>query len=235
MKNSIKVGCSSFNNRFWKGVFYPEDLPTKEWFSFYCQHFNTYEFNGSFYKFPTARVLENWFNKTPDQFLFSIKVHKEITHIKRLVECETLIADFYQIASSALKHKLGPILFQFPPSFKYSEENLERLVQSLDLNFKNVVEFRHESWWNQKVWDVFKSKNIIFCSVNYPNLPETIFDEGSFIYVRLHGKLKLFYSNYADEELIEIKNKIGKKEAFVYFNNTASTAGIVNALTFKNL
>ena len=88
MKNEIQIGCSSFNNRFWKGIFYPENLPTSKWFDFYCQHFTTYEFNGSFYRFPTVKVFENWYNKAPENFTFSVKAHKEITHIKKFINCE---------------------------------------------------------------------------------------------------------------------------------------------------
>ena len=235
MKNQINIGCSSYYNRLWKGIFYPEDLPSKEWFTFYCEHFNTYEFNGSFYKFPTIRIFENWYKKTPDKFLIAVKAPKEITHVRKFVDCENLLTNFYKVAETGLKDKLGAVLFQFPPSFKFSTENLQLIVKTLNLSFINVVEFRHESWWNLEVWDAFSSNNITFCSVSYPNLPEMISVNGPLIYMRLHGKPKLFYSSYTAEELRAIKFKIAKNEAFVYFNNTASAAGIINAVDFKAL
>ena len=235
MKKEIHIGCSSYNNRFWKGIFYPEDLPTKNWFNFYCRHFNTYEMNGTFYKFPTIRIMENWYKKAPDNFLFSVKAPKELTHIKKLVDCKELITEFYNVCDDGLEEKLGCVLFQFPPSFDYTEERLQTIIKVLDKSFKNVVEFRHKSWWNQEVWNAFQQYNITFCSVSYPGLPEDILTEFPLTYVRFHGNKKLFYSSYSSEELENIKKKIEDKPGFVYFNNTASEAGILNALEFKNM
>jgi uncharacterized protein YecE (DUF72 family) len=235
MKNQISIGCSSYNNRFWKGIFYPENLPSKSWFDFYCQHFNTYEFNGSFYKFPTVRIFENWYNKTPEHFIFSVKAPKEITHLKKFTDCEELLSKFYKVCEEGLKDKLGCILFQFPPSYPFTSERLLQIVENLDLRFKNVIEFRHESWWNDEVWDTFLKYKITFCSVSYPKLPQTIFTNFPLVYIRLHGIQKLFYSSYSSDELIRIKNEILSKSSFIYFNNTASESGIVNALEMKDL
>lgn len=235
MKDEVLIGCSSFNNRYWKGIFYPENIPTSKWFEYYCEHFDTYEFNGSFYKFPTEKIFINWYKKAPENFLFSVKAPKEITHIKKFKDCKNLIEDFYHICKNGLKDKLGCILFQFPSGYDYSKERLNEIVINLDPEFRNVIEFRHESWWNDEVWEVFLENNITFCSVSYPNLPETIFTEFPLIYIRFHGNLKLFYSGYTTAELNQVKNKLENKNAFVYFNNTASTEGILNAVEFKKI
>lgn len=233
MKDEVLIGCSSFNNRFWKGVFYPENLPVSKWFEYYCEHFDTYEFNGSFYKFPTIKIFENWYKKAPDKFIFSVKAPKEITHIKKFENCKNLIEDFYTVSRNGLKEKLGCILFQFPPGYHYSTERLNNIIANLDPEFKNVIEFRHESWWNDDVRELFFENNITFCSVSYPNLPQTVFTEFPLIYIRFHGNRKLFYSGYSAVELHQVKNKLKDKNAFVYFNNTASAEGILNALEFK--
>jgi len=233
MKKEVLAGCSSFNNRFWKGIFYPENMPASKWFGYYCQHFDTYEFNGSFYKFPTVKIFENWYKKVPEHFIFSVKAPKEITHIKKFTDCEELISDFYTVCDTGLKDKLGCILFQFPPSYSFSEEKLQNIINNLNPKFKNVIEFRHESWWIDKVWDLFMENNITFCSVSHPQLPETIFYKSPLIYIRLHGTPKMFYSGYSPEQLNDIKNKTKGKNAFVYFNNTAGEEGILNALEFK--
>jgi uncharacterized protein YecE (DUF72 family) len=235
MKNQILIGCSSYNNRLWKGIFYPDSLSGKDMFPFYYQYFNTYEFNGSFYRFPTVRVFENWYNKTPENFIFSVKAPKEITHINKFIDCEKQLSDFYKVCNLGLKEKLGCVLFQFPPSYIFTSERLWYIVQRLDLNFKNVIEFRHVSWWNDEVWSAFRENNITFCSVSYPKLPQTIFKDFPLIYIRLHGIPKLFYSSYSSKELLEIKSEIDSKSAFVYFNNTASEAGILNALELKKI
>ncbi|EJL64737.1 DUF72 domain-containing protein [Flavobacterium sp. CF136] len=235
MKKEVLAGCSSFNNRFWKGIFYPENMPVSKWFDYYCQHFDTYEFNGSFYKFPTVKIFENWYKKAPEHFIFSVKAPKEITHIKKFTDCKELISDFYTICDTGLKDKLGCVLFQFPPSYSFSEEKLQNIINNLNPKFKNVIEFRHESWWIDKVWDLFMENNITFCSVSHPQLPETIFYKSPLIYIRLHGTPKMFYSGYSPEQLNDIKNKTKGKNAFVYFNNTAGEEGILNALEFKKI
>lgn len=235
MKKEVLAGCSSFNNRFWKGIFYPENMPVSKWFDYYCQHFDTYEFNGSFYKFPTVKIFENWYKKAPEHFIFSVKAPKEITHIKKFTDCEELISDFYTICDTGLKDKLGCVLFQFPPNYSFSEEKLQNIINNLNPKFKNVIEFRHESWWIDKVWDLFMKNNITFCSVSHPQLPETIFDKCPLIYIRLHGTPKMFYSGYSSEQLNDIKNKTKGKNAFVYFNNTAGEEGILNALELKKI
>jgi uncharacterized protein YecE (DUF72 family) len=237
MKNELLVGCSSYNNRYWKGIFYPENLPASKWFGYYCEHFDTYEMNGTFYKFPTIRIFENWYKKVPENFLFSVKVPKEITHIKKFQDCEALLSDFYTICENGLREKLGPILFQFPPSYDFTEERLQTIIKSLDTKFSNVIEFRHKSWWNKHVWDAFTAHKITFCSVSYPGLPDVILTGFPIVYIRLHGDKKLFYSGYAREKLEEINKVISdtSKNAFVYFNNTAGMEGILNALEFKAL
>lgn len=235
MKKKQSIGCSSFNNRFWKGILYPDNLSGSRWFEFYCQYFSTYEFNGSFYKFPTVKVFENWYKKTPESFIFSVKAPKEITHFKKFVDCEYLINEFYKVCETGLKDKLGCVLFQFPPSYQYSIEKLHQIIGNLDLKFRNVIEFRHESWWNQDVFDAFQDNKITFCSVSHPQLPRTIFKDSPLIYIRLHGVPKMFYSSYSAKELLEIKDAICLKSAFVYFNNTASEAGILNALELKKI
>ncbi len=239
MKKKIHIGCSSYYNSYWKEVFYPIDLPRKEWFEFYCQHFDTYEINGTFYKFPTLTVLKNWFNKAPDDFLFSVKAPKEITHIRKFIDCEELLKDFYGRCSEGLKHKLACVLFQFPPSYDYSSEKLENIIGQLDLDCQNVLEFRHKSWWIPEVLSQLVKNNITLCSVSYPKLPDAVFTVSPLIYVRLHGKTKLFYSSYSTEELAKLKELIlsngNAQTAFVYFNNTAGVAGILNALEMKTL
>ena len=235
----IHTGCSGFYNKHWKEVFYPPEMPQKQWFDFYCTHFNTLELNVTFYRFPTVKVLQNWYNKSPDTFLFAVKVPKLITHEKKLINCAGEIADLYDNCETGLKEKLGCLLFQFPPSFKYSTETLELVIKSLKSGYKNVVEFRHTNWYDQEVYDTLKKNNVIWCSVSHPKLPDDIIETTSTGYVRLHGNPEVFYSMYSEAYLLELHNKLTGnkkfKEVYVFFNNTASTAGIINAQAFKAL
>lgn len=238
MSMSIHSGCSSYYNRQWQGIFYPEGMPSKEWFAYYCTQFNTYELNASFYKFPTPKALQTWYKKSPAGFVYSIKAPKVITHTKKLVACESELNAFYKACESGLKDKLGCVLFQFPPSYFYTPERLALIVASVDSNFRNVIEFRNASWWEDEVYQAFRQHKLIFCSVNYPKLPTGIVATAKTAYVRLHGNPRLFYSEYSDEELkammTELKN-LTLKEAFIYLNNTASPGGILNALALKHM
>lgn len=233
----INTGCSGFYNRHWKGAFYPEKLAQSQWFAFYCEHFNTLELNVTFYKFPTAEMLDVWYKKSPADFSFAVKAPRLITHNKKLKDCSREMDDFYNACEHGLKDKLGCLLFQFPPSFKYDEDALELILKSMKPQFKNVVEFRNTGWWNDEVYEAFKANNIIFCSVNHPKLPDAIITTSSAVYVRLHGNPEIFYSSYSDEFLTNLHNTILKnqmiEEAYVLFNNTASTAGVLNAQQFK--
>lgn len=233
----IHTGCSGFYNRHWKGVFYPEDLAQSKWFGFYCEHFNTFEINSTFYKFPTVKILDNWYKKSPTDFVFAVKAPRLITHYKKMKECSLELDDFYNACELGLKDKLGCMLFQFPPAFKYSAESLELILKSLKPQFKIAVEFRDPSWWNKEVYDALESNNIIFCSVNHPKLPEDIIVTAPTVYIRLHGNPKIFYSSYSEDHLLNLHKLLMKnkkiKEAYVFFNNTASTAGILNAQQFK--
>jgi uncharacterized protein YecE (DUF72 family) len=239
MKKNINIGCSSFYNSYWKKNFYPENLPSSKWFDYYCSQFNTYEMNGTFYKFPTLKTMENWHQKTPDNFLFSVKAPKEITHNKKFVDCKELLKDFYSVCKTGLKDKLACILFQLPPSYQYSAEKLLFIINNLNLDFQNVIEFRHQSWWIPEVWSELAKNNITFCSVSHPQMPETIFTQFPVIYIRFHGRTKMFYSEYSKEELTAVHNVFSNSEksktVFIYFNNTAGTAGILNALEMKKI
>lgn len=237
-KSKLHIGCSSYATPSWKNLFYPEDVPKKNWFEFYCQHFDTYEFNGSFYKFPTIENLLLWHDRAPDGFRFSMKVPRLITHIKKLKNCENEIVDFYSICNKGIKNKLACILWQFPPSFDFSMEKLELLIRAVNPGFNNVIEFRHKSWWLSEVTDKLMQNQITFCNVSFPNLPFTMFQTSQTGYTRMHGEPELFYSQYTHEEITDLYKEIISQpfdEAYVYFNNTASTAGIINALQLKEM
>lgn len=236
MKTTLHIGLSAFNNAYWKGIFYPEDLPRTKWFDFYTQHFSTYELNGTFYRMPTVKSLQAWYHKVPAGFLFSVKVPKTITHFKKFIDCKAEIDSFYSVCSEGLKEKLACVLFQLPPSFSFSEERLMLIVDALDPNYRNVVEFRHESWWIPEVFEIFQKKQVIFCNVSFPKLPEMLVATANTGYIRLHGKPKLFYSGYSPETLGKLlleARKTSWHETFIYCNNTAGVHGVMNALEMK--
>lgn len=184
-------------------------------------------------------MLDVWYQKSPADFSFAVKAPRSITHYRKLKDCSQEIDDLYNACELGLKDKLGCLLFQFPPGFKYDADSLELILKNLKPQFKNVVEFRNPGWWNEEVYDALEANDIIFCSVNHPKLPQDIIITSSTVYLRLHGNPQIFYSSYSDEFLLNLHNSLVEnakiKEAYVLFNNTAGTAGIMNAQRFKEL
>jgi uncharacterized protein YecE (DUF72 family) len=227
------IGCSGFSYKEWKDVFYPPKLSQNKWFNYYTDFFDTIELNVTFYRFPQLTILQGWYDKSPDHFLFSVKVPRLITHYKQLKETEDLLTDFYTTCKTGLRDKLGPILFQFPPRFHFTPDNLEKVIKSIDLSFTNVVEFRHKSWWCKEVYTQLKKHGIIFCGISYPGLPADVIATAPVLYYRFHGVPKLYYSSYGEEALEKIANDIlqqhGLKNIFCFFNNTATPGAIENA------
>lgn len=227
------IGCSGFSYKSWKPNFYPPKLPATKWFEFYCQHFNTVELNVTFYRFPTAATFTSWYKRSPEEFYFSVKAPRLITHYKQLIDCKELLTQFYMACKVGLKEKLGPVLFQFPPKFIYTPDRLQRIVDNLDPAFTNVVEFRDVSWWTEEVYALLKKHHIIFCSMSHPKLPDQVAGAGNEVYYRFHGVPQLYLSEYSDAEMGRIASEIAAvkniKKAWCYFNNDIELAAIRNA------
>ncbi len=231
------IGCSGYHYKEWKDIFYPPGLPQKKWFEYYNSHFNTLELNVTFYRFPQLKFLKNWYDISSPDFIFTVKAPRLITHYKKFNECEDLLNDFYTTTIAGLNEKLGTVLFQLPPSFAYSPASLELIIKSLSAEVKNVLEFRHSSWWQKEVFDRFKKEKICFSGISHPRLTDEVVVTDKIAYYRFHGVPELYYSAYSDEKLksvadVLLKNKAITK-AFVYFNNTATIGAIENALWLK--
>jgi uncharacterized protein YecE (DUF72 family) len=233
------VGCSGFYYKEWKEVFYPPGLSQKKWFEYYCTRFDTLEINNTFYRFPEVKNLKSWYDRSPEGFVFAVKVPQTITHFRKFNATESLMKEFYDVVIQALGEKLGPVLFQMPPSFAYSEEKLELMVSQMDSTFLNVIEFRHGSWWKPEVFAYLKNFNISFCGVSYPGLINDVISNTSDLYYRFHGVPHLYHSEYRDEFMEQIVDLIisdpKAKRAFLYFNNTAGAAALANARFVQEL
>jgi uncharacterized protein YecE (DUF72 family) len=233
------IGCSGFHYKHWKGTFYPENLPQTKWFTHYCQFFNTLELNVTFYRFPQLSFLKGWYQKSPEEFRFAVKAPRAITHYKKFTGTTDLISDFYHTVRDGLQEKLGCVLFQLPPNMHFSEDRLQKIVDSLDNSFLNVLEFRHASWWNNRVYHELSNRNITFCGMSHPTLPKDIINNVPLLYYRLHGEGQLYASHYEPAQLQHLSDtiKVQKttKEAYIFFNNDIHTYAIYNAMDLQKM
>ena len=250
----LYVGTSGWVYSDWQGIFYPEDLPSKNKLKYFSNYFKTTEINYSFYHLPRPSSYQNWRNLTPEDFLFAVKASRFITHIKRLQGVKEAWQQFIENALN-LKEKLGPILFQFPPSFRATEVDIKRLedflkfitkykIQDTKYKIRYAFEFRHKSWCDKKVYNLLKKYNVAWVVADSPGRrvgwsPKAEAITADFIYVRMHGSKVLFSSKYTKKELSSLAQKIKKwlkkYDVFVYFNNDAMGYAIENAKELSKL
>ena len=233
------IGCAGFSVGFWKGLFYPENLPSKDYLNFYSKHLNAVEINSTFYRRPRPSTILKWVEETEANFKFFIKIPKTITHLKKLDNTKNETTEFCQYLAENLGTKLAGFLFQLPPSFHYTVENLAKVITTVDKNYLNVVEFRHQSWWNIEVQNSLNENNIVFAGVSIPkDIPnDFIINNNDFAYYRLHGNPEMFKSEYAETELKKLAAEILKFKgtSYIFFNNTYGTGAIKNALYLNKI
>lgn len=232
------IGCSGWFYWRWRGDFYPETLPTSEWFSHYASHFETVEINASFYSWPTEATVKTWLKQIEQKnFIYTVKVCELITHVKRFKDTQDLVKDFGYIAD-LLGPRMGCFLFQLPPSFRYTTDNLDLILNQLDHTRRNVLEFRHASWWNEDVFKAFRKTGTIFCSCSGPRLPDQLVETADDIYIRFHGTKQWYRHDYSEEELTVWANRIqgsGAKRIWIYFNNDYEGYATKNAQVLSSL
>jgi uncharacterized protein YecE (DUF72 family) len=234
----IHVGCSGWFYSHWRGIFYPRDeVTTKNWFGYYANVFDTVELNAPFYRWPKPATIRRWKRDAPPRFIYTVKVNQLITHEKRMVRTKKLVQSYYEMAG-VLGDKMGCFLFQFPPSYKYTAARLKSIVTQLDPAQRNVVEFRHRSWWRASVYRALAERGITFCAVSAPRLPDLIPPNQPRLYVRFSGKTRWYRDNYSREELAAWSARIrasGAEEAWIYFNNDHRGFAVQNALALRRM
>jgi uncharacterized protein YecE (DUF72 family) len=197
----VYIGCSGWFYWHWRGAFYPAELPTSGWFKHYAGRFKTVELNAPFYSWPTVATVNSWTRQAGRlQFIYTVKVCELITHVKRFAGTKELVRDFGLIAD-LLGPRMGCFLFQLPPSFHYTPARLKKILNQLDHRRRNVVEFRHKSWWNEAVYSAFRETGTIFCSCSGPRLPDEIIKTADDIYIRFHGTKQWYRHDYSEDEL----------------------------------
>lgn len=233
----IFIGTSGWNYGHWRGAFYPENLAKTRWLLHYSEIFSTVEVNATFYRQMRPSTFEKWREGTPGGFLWAVKASRFITHIRRLHEVKEPLKTFME-SLRPLGEKLGPVLFQLPPSLTFDKDFLQSFCSLLPQDKRYTIEARHKSWMSDNALSCLKDFCIAWCisdtAGRYPYL-ETV--TADFVYIRLHGSKRLYASCYTEDELKAWAAKIHAwgLDTYVYFDNDFMAYAPMNALRLKEL
>jgi len=216
------VGTSGFQYTEWKGNFYPEDLPASKMLPFYAERLSTTEINYTFHRIPSAKTIDNWKALTSEKFRFALKAPQKITHWSKLRDCADTL-DYFCKVISGLGERLGPVLFQLPPTFKKDADVLSSFLREFP-SMRAAFEFRHESWFDDEIFGLLKSRNIALCIADTENMATPTAATADYGYLRLRRE---------DYEKIDIERwakfvreqKDRWSDAFVYFKHEEAGIG----------
>jgi uncharacterized protein YecE (DUF72 family) len=235
--SQIRIGISGWRYKPWRGTFYPDDLPQKNELHYASRALPTIEINGTFYSLQRPKNFVDWYEQTPDDFVFSVKGSRYITHLKRLRDIVQPLANFFAQGLLRLNEKLGPILWQFPPNFKFDEALLDAfftllprttsdaavLAKGHDKFMKNrvwlktarnrpvrhAIEIRHDSFKDERFVKLLRRHKVALVVADTAGKWPLMEDVTSdFIYIRLHGDEQLYVSGYTDDALESWAKKI---------------------------
>ncbi|MDG7010202.1 MAG: DUF72 domain-containing protein [Nitrososphaerota archaeon] len=239
--SDLLIGTSGWSYNEWAGAFYPNSTTNK--LAYYSKYYQTVEVDSSFYAFPSKRMVEGWARYTPERFVFSVKLPRQLTHDKRLDTGQGVEADLVRFLE-ALKPliatgKLGPILVQLPPSYSYQSDfaRLKGFFERAPEDIRFAVEFRHPSWLREEVWSYLRGRNVANVIVDEPLLPPDTVVTADFAFIRWHGRGNRPWYNYryGDKELSNWVPKVEEvtarvKETYGYFNNHFKGFAVENSL-----
>lgn len=232
----IRIGVSGWTYKPWRGAFYPQKLPQKRELGYAASIFNALEINGTFYSLKTPKSFRAWADAVPDDFVFALKGSRYITHRLRLRDPETPLANFFASGPLALGEKLGPVLWQLPPNFKFEADRLEaffkllpktgeaaaalgrhhddrikaaaRLRTEAELTLRHAVEIRHDSFRDPGFIELLRKYRVALVCVDSVDWPQLMDLTADFVYCRLHGSVELYHSGYTDKELDQWARRI---------------------------
>lgn len=232
----IRIGTSGWRYPEWRGDFYPRGLQQRLELQFLSRRLDTVEINGSFYGLRKPTDYKSWFERTPENFVFAVKGHREITHTKRLRDVGKDVEEFFGSGVLDLGPKLGPVLWQLPPTLPWRPE---RLTAFLDLlpgpPVRHALEIRHPSWDTPELAELLAQHDIaLVIAESAGRFPEPRVLTAGFVYARLHGDEELYVSAYSDPALDRWASRFrawsAKRDVYVYFDNTMGGAAPFDAL-----
>ena len=234
------VGTSGWQYPDWHGAFYPEKLPQRLWLEHYAARFRTVEVNNTFYNLPDASVFEAWGERTPDDFLFVLKLSRYLTHIKRLRDPQAAV-DLFLEHARPLQRKTGPLLLQLPPNFEIDLERLDAALRTIPAGMGCAVEFRHASWYVDETAALLREHGVPLCLTDRGSrLLQPLWRTADWGFVRLHEGRARPIPCYGSEALQAWVDRIatlwsGSEDVFVFFNNDPHCCAVRDAITFAQL
>ena len=241
----LRIGCSGWNYKSWKGRFYPADLPASRWLDYYLRVFDTVEVNNTFYRLPEAATFAAWREQTPASFLFAVKDSRFLTHMKRLREPEEPLERLVSRAAE-LRTRLGPVLYQLPGNFHVDLPRLENFLRALPSRpaprsrrrLLHAMEFRHPSWYVNETYTLLVRYNVALCLHDKAGSEIAAPWVGPFVYVRFHGTSGRYHGSYPDSTLRGWAERLAAqaragRDVFAYFNNDPDATATRNARTLK--
>jgi uncharacterized protein YecE (DUF72 family) len=235
----IHIGTSGWHYDHWQGPFYPEHLANSDFLRYYQQEFQTVEINNSFYQLPKEKTLMDWRESVSGDFLFAVKASRSITHLKKLKDTQEPVQRLLA-RIKLLEEKLGPVLFQLPPNFRFNATRLETFLQALPQDYRYTLEFRDPSWLNPETYRLLSEYQAAFCIYEFAGRCSPKEVTTDFVYIRLHGPGGAYQGSYDLTRLSEWARAISAwalqgKKVFCYFDNDQAGYAAQNALTLQNL
>ena len=235
--STIRVGCSGWAYKHWRGLFYPEGLPQKRWFEHYAAEFDTVEINNSFYRLPPCETFAKWRDQAPAGFCYAVKANRFLTQAKKLLACEEPMARMMR-AVRCLGDRLGPLLYQLPPSMKLNLERLEAFLAIVPRDVTSVFEFRDSSWYVPQVYELLDRHGASLCVHDMPGSSIERIAVGPVAYVRFHGAAGKYWGRYSEPAIRSWAEWLAGQAAagragWCYFNNDIHGAAIEDAHALK--
>jgi len=219
---NIRIGCSGWQYRHWRGDFYPAELPQSRWLEYYAERFDTVEINNTFYHLPDAPTFAAWGRRAPRGFIYAVKASRYLTHMKKLKEPAEPIRRFFTRAR-ALGRAFGPILYQLPPRWPVNVGRLETFLRALPRGRRHTIEFRDPSWYTDDVFARLARHKVALCLHDMAGSATGRLAVGPFVYVRFHGVQK--YTGRYDDATLDawaawLAARVREKlPVYAYFNN----------------
>jgi uncharacterized protein YecE (DUF72 family) len=222
----IAVGTSGFSYKEWIGSFYPPKLAASRMLQFYAERLHTVELNNTFYRMPNEALVRGWNERTPDSFRFVLKAPRQMTHIRKLANCEDALARFHAVASS-LGSKLGPVLFQLPPTFQRDVDRLTSFLRLLPPGLRAAFEFRHPSWFDESTYAALREHAAALCIAEVDEERPPLVATADFGYLRLRRE------DYTPQQIADWAASLQSlpfREAYVFFKHEVRAPVLAQAL-----